>query len=189
MADATQPTPETSSEVPLFTYTYELSNALVVQMAGALAGDRNRNPPAIAVVVLLACIVFLAATPGTSDNTPLLVALVIVTVVLMTLATRWRDLMVRSLRAAGFDTALAPEGQRRYEVSVFEDRFVVAHGSDLKTTLLVSDLRRPRPAKDVVVLRFSGKRYLPVPRKALSGARYNELLRFVAARTGAKFSE
>lgn len=175
-------------ERPLVSYVYDLTSALVIDMSVALAGDRKRNPASVVCACLLVIIVMLAASPVARQLTPLLVVLIVVEMATWTLSSKWQAVQLRRLRKAGFDLALAPEGKRRRTVSVFEDRVVVEEPSGHKTSYPVSEMRRPRSAGEMLVLRFQGG-FVPVPRHALSASRYNDLLRFVAERTGMKYSE
>lgn len=180
---------ELQEERPLFSYSFELSNQLVSDMATVLAGDSKRNPPTIACATLLAVIVLIAASPMGRDNTPLLIGLVIVEMAMWTLSRRWVSFKVNALRKDGYDTALVPKGERRRAVELYDDRVVVRPEGETARTLLVSSMRKPRYASDLLVLVFSGGHYVPVPRKALSTTRFSELVRHVAKVTGTKVDE
>lgn len=187
MAADEQTQPENSGEEkPLYSYAYELSGALVDEMATALAGDRYKNPATVACVFILAVIVFFAASPIGYNNQVPLVCLVVVWVILWTVSGKWQTIQVRKLRRAGLDPALAPEGKRRYEVAFYEDRVVVTPPEGKLVTYPVSSLRKPKQSRDLLVIPVAGGAYLPVPHRALSTGRYNELLHHVAKLTGAK---
>ena len=171
-------------EGELFSYAYDLNRQLVEDAASALAGDRNRNPPMIASIVILIVLVVLAASPFGDDALPLLAVLVVVEAVLWTLSARWRQLMLRKLRAAGLDCALVSEDANRFAVHVFEDELAVvpeAGGSEVRHAL--SALRKIKPANNQLLLVFADG-YVPIPHKALSVSRFDELERFLHKKLG-----
>lgn len=176
---------EAEGERPLFSYSYELSGSLVSEMASALAGDDRRNPPMIATYVLLVVVLIVAVSP-LGQNSALLIALVIIELSVWGLSTKWRAIQERRLRHAGLDPAFVPEDKRRRSVEVYEDRVVVEAPEGEPQTYLVSSMRKPFFTETMLIMVFSGNTFVPAPRKALSTTRFNQLVRLVCEKTGAK---
>lgn len=182
---ATAATGNSGEERPLFSYSYEVSGQLVSDMATALAGDTKRNPPMIATYALLVLVLLVALSPlGT--NTALLITLVIIELAVWYVSTKWHSIQERRLRKLGFDPAFIPEDKRRRSVSVYDDRVVVELPDDETKTYPISSMGKPCYGDGMLVMSFSGKAFVPVPHKALSATRHNQLVRFIAEKTGAK---
>lgn len=174
----------------LFSCSYELTNQLVDEAATALAGDSRSNPAMLASYGLLVVILLVAMSPiGASQaSMPVLLGLILVEVGLWVLARRWHDIKLAQLRRNGLDTALIPERQRRREVRVYEDRVVVAPKEGTETTYATAGMRKPKLTSGLCLLRFA-EGAVPVPSRAMSVTRYEELVRWACKRTGAKVSE
>lgn len=183
-------TDDFEEEQPLFSYSYVLSNALIDDMATALSGERLRNPPAIICAVLLIAIISLAASPWASSHLWVLIFLIIIEVPLWTLAStsKWHAVQIHKLRTSGLDLALIPEDERHVDVALYEDRIAVRPRNGSIRAYPLSSIRKPKITGDheMLVLTFSDRHYVPVPRRSLSAGRYNELIRSVAQRAGVK---
>lgn len=132
-----------------------------------------------AVTFALLVLLVLAAL-SLEDTTPL-IALVVVCLVPMNLISRWHDVQIWYAQG----TTLAPDAASgRRHVVVCEDAVHTQDEAGATETYPFSEMRAVRITGDFVVMGFGRKRYVYVPRRALSENRFRELTAFLEAKRG-----
>lgn len=157
-----------------FSATFEY-NELTFTRAAEQLFPRGRSAATIVTFLLL---VLLVLTALMLENTPVLVVLFVLCLVAMNAATRWSDLQIWYARS----TTLAPgDGAERRHVVVCEDEVHVEDESGDDAAYPLSSLRVVYATSDFLVAGFGNKRYVYVPRSALSESRFRDLVGFLDA--------
>lgn len=163
----------------LFSVTFDYNELAFSHAANMLA---PRTPTALKFVsaVPLLGIVFCAL--AFKDNNVLLIVCFAVAMAFIVISGNWDQM----LRTYARKTTLAPAagGERRH-VAVTEDAVHVENEQGPLGSYNLSDLRAVYRNSECVVAGFGQKRYVYVPRAALSEGRFRELGRFLEERRGA----
>lgn len=155
--------------------TFEYNELSLSRAAEQLA---PRLKSSMVFVNLASLLALVAAAILVPDLSALLIGLFVVAVVMMYVQHNWNKLAVRYART----TTLAPSA---YEGSIHvvacDDALHLedAHGVDARFDY--ADLRVVYPTSEFVVAGFGKKRYVYVPRSALSEGRFRELVRILDA--------
>ncbi len=174
-------------EKPLFEARYEMTSLLTQEAASLLTPTGTTNPAYILVYACLGALLIYALVGELADlelNVPIMLILAFAIAGLLYVAQHWQDRMRRRLADEGLDAAFIGEGDRNFEIDVFEDR-VVERSHRGERTYPLSTLRTARVGELLVVLQFADGTVI-VPKKSLSASRFNQLKDFVRAAAGTK---
>lgn len=153
--------------------TFELNELTLSRAAEQLAPRLKRS---MTFVNLAALLLLVGAAFVLPDVTALLIALFIVSVIATYVTYNWGKVTLRYART----TTLSPTAfQGSVHVVACDDAVHVedAHGAHID--LDYADLRVVYPTSEFVVAGFGSKRYVYVPRTALSEGRFRELVRIL----------
>lgn len=161
-----------------FSATFDYDEISFVRAAEQL-GPRAKTAMTAANFGSLVVLVLVALFAG--DQTALLVVLFLVAVALIYGSRNWQGLQLRYARG----TMLAPDPEAgRTHVVVCEDGVHVENEKGHVTDCDYSDLRFVHSTGESLVAVFSGRRYVFVPRSALSESRFHELVKFLREKLG-----
>ncbi|MBM6676953.1 hypothetical protein H6A07_09425 [Olsenella uli] len=175
--DAAQPRfDDKKYEGVLFSATYEC-NELALARASETLGQRLKTGLTAASFVSL--LLMLVSLLVDNEATPFVIVLFLVSLVLVYGTTRWDRLQLAYARR----TVLAPvaSGEQRH-VAVCEGGVHVENEAGPLLDLDYSDLRFVRQNGDCVVAGFGQRRYVYVPRSAMSENRFRDLGRFLTSK-------
>ena len=147
-------------------------NELTLSRAAEQLAPRLKSSMVFANLASLLALV--AAAILVPDLSALLIALFIVSVILMYVQYNWNKLMVQYART----TTLAPTAyQAPIHVVACDDALHLEDAGSVDVRFDYADLRVVYPTSEFVVAGFGSKRYVYVPRSALSEGRFRELVR------------
>ncbi|MBM6774386.1 hypothetical protein [Olsenella profusa] len=156
-----------------FSATFDYDEMCFVRAAEQL-GPRAKTAMTAANFGSLILLVLVALFAG--DQTVLLIILFFVAVALIYGARNWQGLQQRYARG----TMLAPDPEAaRTHVAVCEDAIHVENAKGPVLDCSYSDLRFVHSTAESLVAVFTGRRYVFVPRSALSESRFHELVKFL----------
>lgn len=157
----------------LFSATFEY-NELAMTRASELLGLGVKNVlTGVAFVTLLALILVILI----DDTLVVLVgALFVVSIALVMATSRWSWFQLRYARTT---TLAAPATSERRHVAVADDAVHVENEDGELGCYSLSDLRVVHSTSEFLVADFGERRYVYVPRSALSENRYRDLVRFL----------
>lgn len=162
----------------LVSATFEYNELSLSRAAEQLAPRLKGALLFLNLASLLALIATAALLP---DLTALLVALFVVSVALMYIQHNWNALMIRYART----TTLAPTAyEGSIHVAACDDALHLEDAHGVSARFDYSDLRVVYATSEFVVAGFGGRRYVYVPRSALSEGRFHELVRLLDDRRG-----
>lgn len=161
-----------------FSATFDYDEIGFVRAAEQL-GPRAKTAMSAANFGSLIVLVLVALFAG--DQTALLIILFFVAVALIYGSRNWQGLQMRYARG----TMLAPDPEaKRTHVVVCEGGVHVENEKGPVTDCDYSDLRFVHSTGESLLAVFSGRRYVFVPRSALSESRFHELVRFLREKLG-----
>lgn len=161
-----------------FSATFDYDEMSFMRAAEQL-GPRAKTAMTAANFGSLIVLVLVALFAG--DQTALLIILFFVAVALIYGSRNWQGLQMRYARG----TMLAPDPEaKRMHVVVCEDGVHVENEKGPVTDCDYSDLRFVHSTGESLVAVFSGRRYVFVPRSALSESRFHELVKFLREKLG-----
>lgn len=161
-----------------FSATFDYDEVSFVRAAEQL-GPRAKTAMTAANFGSLIVLVLVALFAG--DQTILLIILFFVAVALIYGGRNWQSLQLRYARG----TMLAPDPEaKRVHVAVCENDVHVENEKGPVVDCSYSDLRFVHSTAESLVAVFSGRRYVFVPRSALSESRFRELVKFLREKVG-----
>lgn len=153
--------------------TFEYNELSLSRSAEQLAPRLKNSLLFLNVASLLALVAAAIILP---DLTALLIALFVVAVGAMYVYHNWNAMMVRYARSTTLDPA---SYQGSIHVAVCDDALHLADEGGTDDRYDYSDLRVVYPTGEFLVAGFGKKRYVYVPRSALSEGRFRELVRIL----------
>ena len=157
----------------LFSATFDYSELTLARAAELLGNGVKNALTGCAFATLLAMIIVILV----DDSLFVLVGILFVaSFALIMVTSRWSSLQVRYARTT---TLAAPASAERRHVAVGEKSVHVENEAGELGCYDLSDLRAVHSTSEFLVADFGQKRYVYVPRSALSENRYRDLVRFL----------
>lgn len=162
----------------LFSATFEYGEGALAR-SSELLGLRLKNIlTGVSFAALLSMILVLLID---SSMVVLIGALFVVAAALVMMTTRWNWFQLRYARST---TLAAPSTPERLHVAVTDDAVHVEGENGERGCYKLSDLRVVHSTSEFLVADFGERRYVYIPRKALSEGRYRSLLEFLREKHG-----
>ncbi|MGI6231192.1 MAG: hypothetical protein ACOYJL_09900 [Tractidigestivibacter sp.] len=158
---------------PLFSLTYEMNELEFSRAATLVYSDRIKD--ALTAVSIVSIVLMIMSIIQNPDDLFLAMIFVVLSVVATAVSSSWPSITAN--RARNTSLGLVGENNRRHVV-VTADKVVEEGPDDRVEEIPISDLSAFRWNDDFCVAAFSKKRFIYVPRSAMSEGRYRNLLRY-----------
>ena len=143
--------------------------------AKSLVGPANVTQYlSLASMALLVIVIFLLYDRS-HVNMPLLIVTIVLLIVLGFAMTSWPKIVDRYISS----TNIASKGGSLRHVVVTSDTLVVEGPDGQVATYPLAELKRVPSFENGALAKFGGRRYVYIPRRALSNSRYDALIKFL----------
>lgn len=156
-----------------FSATFDYGELSLTRAAAQLAPRSKTATTGVAFVCLAGMVAVLMIS---EDNLVWALVFMVPALVALNAVTNWHKLQLRYARKT---TLGAADGIGRHHVVVCEDAVHTQVEGGAVTSYSLSELRAVYDTEDCVVAGFGSKRYVYVPRAALSENRFRDLVRFL----------